>query len=326
MKKETKIKILKICIVILIIVAIFLAIYLPLKLTGTLDKIDSAEKLKEIILQSGGYGYVIFFLIQFVQVSFLPIPAMVTTIAGTLVFGPWIASLISIVAVILASLFSFFLGKKLGRRAVVWIAGEKETKKWEEKLARGKYVFFLMMLFPLFPDDILCLVVGATGMSYKFFLITNIITRPIGIITTCFLGSGHLIPFSGWGIPVWIVLIIVGAILFYLSFKFQPQIENFVLSLAEKITKKSKKQLKTASATTNVPKSTNENVENAEKLDGQQNINEPNIKSTSTNKHCAESNNEHTNELLTTQDEVKKFEDNDNEQNNKDKNNQEKND
>ena len=50
MKKETKIKILKICIVILIIVAIFLAIYLPLKLTGTLDKIDSAEKLKEIIL------------------------------------------------------------------------------------------------------------------------------------------------------------------------------------------------------------------------------------------------------------------------------------
>ena len=319
MKKETKIKILKICIVILIIVAIFLAIYLPLKLTGTLDKIDSAEKLKEIILQSGGYGYVIFFLIQFVQVSFLPIPAMVTTVAGTLVFGPWITSLISIVAVILASLFSFFLGKKLGRRAVVWIAGEKETKKWEEKLARGKYVFFLMMLFPLFPDDILCLVVGATGMSYKFFLITNIITRPIGIITTCFLGSGHLIPFSGWGIPVWIVLIIVGAILFYLSFKFQPQIENFVLSLAEKITKKGKKQLKTASATTNAS-NTNENDENAEKLDRQQNINEPNIKSTSTNKHSAESTGEHANELLTTQDEVKEIEDNDKEQNNKDKN------
>lgn len=326
MKKETKIKILKICIVILIIVAIFLAIYLPLKLTGTLDKIDSAEKLKEIILQSGGYGYVIFFLIQFVQVSFLPIPAMVTTVAGTLVFGPWITSLISIVAVILASLFSFFLGKKLGRRAVVWIAGEKETKKWEEKLARGKYVFFLMMLFPLFPDDILCLVVGATGMSYKFFLITNIITRPIGIITTCFLGSGHLIPFSGWGIPVWIVLIIVGAILFYLSFKFQPQIEKFVLSLADKITKKGKKQLKTTSATTNAQKNTNENVENVKNLDSQQNINEPSIKSTSTNKHSAESNNEHANELLTTQDEVKEIEDSNKEQNNKDKNNQEKND
>ena len=113
----------------------------------------------------------------------------------------------------------------------------------------SSHCFFLMMLFPLFPDDILCLVVGATGMSYKFFLITNIITRPIGIISTCFLGSGHLIPFSGWGIPVWIMLIVVGAILFYLSFKFQPQIENFVLSLAEKITKKGKKQLKTASAT-----------------------------------------------------------------------------
>ena len=241
MKKETKSKIVKLLIIALAFVLIFLAIYLPLKFSGTLDKINSAEQLKDIILKGGIYSYLIFFLIQFLQVTFLPIPAVVTTVAGTLVFGPWITFGLSFASIMLASVFSFFLGRKLGRKIVVWVAGEESTLKWEQKLERGKYVFFLMMLFPVFPDDILCLVVGATTkITYKFFIITNLITRPIGLLTTCFLGSGQLIPFSGWGIPVWIALAVVAIVLFYLSFKFQPQIENFILKISNKLSRKQK--------------------------------------------------------------------------------------
>lgn len=242
MKPETRSKIQKCLIVTLIFICLFLAIYTPLKFTGLLDKISTVEDLKEIILQSGIYGYIIFFIIQFSQVVLLPIPAAITTIAGTLVFGPLISALISLVAVLLASLLSFFLGKKIGRKIIVWIAGVDEMKKWEQKLLKGKYVFFLMMLFPIFPDDILCLIVGTTAMTYKFFIITNIITRPIGIFTTCYLGSGQIIPFSGWGIPVWFALIIVGAILFYLSFRYQQQIEDFIVNLSKKLSKRKKIQ------------------------------------------------------------------------------------
>lgn len=243
MKKETKVKIYKALIILAFFILIALAIYLPLKLTGTLDRITSVNELKEVILQGGVYSYLLFFAIQFLQVTLLPIPAAVTTIAGTLVFGPWITSLISIVAVILASLFSFFLGRKFGRKLVVWVVGEEDTQKWQKKLEQGKYAFFLMMLFPLFPDDILCLVVGATtSISYKFFIITNLITRPIGIIMTCFLGSGNLIPFSGWGIPVWCLLIVLLAAAFYLSFKFQPKIESFIINLSNKFSEKKNKR------------------------------------------------------------------------------------
>ena len=239
MQKETKRKIVKALIILLVLAVIVLAIYLPLKLTGLLEQIDSAEELKELILSGGIYSYLIFFAIQFMQVTFLPIPASVTTIAGTLVFGPWITILISFISIMLASLFSFFLGRKIGKKLIVAVIGEKETNKWSEKLEKGKYVFFFMMLFPVFPDDILCMVVGATtSMSYKFFTITNLITRPIGIICTCFLGSGQIIPFSGWGIPVWIILILLCALLFYLSYRFQPQIENLVIKLSNKMNKK----------------------------------------------------------------------------------------
>lgn len=260
MEKQTKAKISKIIIVISILVCIALAIYLPLKLTGALDKISSAQELKDIILSGGAFSYIIFCLIQFLQTTILPIPAIVTTLAGVYVFGPWIAFWLSIVSVLLGSLFSFFLGRTLGTKIAYWIAGEESTKKWQQKLEKGKYVFFLMMLFPLFPDDILCLVVGATtSMTYRFFIITNLITRPIAIASTCFFGSGLIIPFSGWGIPVWIVLIILMAGLFFVSIKYESQIENFINKLASRLSKKEKSKKENA---INEPNEKEQNMEN----------------------------------------------------------------
>lgn len=239
MEKQTKTKIFKTSIIILLFVLIALAIYLPLSLSGTLEKINSAEELKDIILDAGIYSYIIFFIIQFLQVILLPIPAFITTVAGTLVFGPWVATILSLTSIILASIFAFYIGRKFGKKLVVWILGEEDTEKWRTKLEKGKYVFFLMMLFPVFPDDILCLIVGATTtISYKFFIITNLITRPFAVFGTTFIGSGVLIPFSGWGIPVWIIIILAGITLFYLSLKYQPQIENFINKLADKMTYK----------------------------------------------------------------------------------------
>ena len=240
-------KIIKVVIIIVALLLIALAIYLPLELTGTIDRIDSAEELGQIIRDGGVYSYIIFVVVQFLQVTFLPLPAAVTTIAGTLVFGPWITLGLSLFAVLLGSAFAFFLGRKVGRRLVVWVAGEKDAAKWEEKLKRGKYVFFLMMLFPVFPDDILCIVAGCIGMDWKFFMVTNLITRPLSIGALCFFGSGQVIPFSGWGIPVWIVLVVLGIIAIYLSVKYQPQIENFITKLGARLTRRFRPILKSNS-------------------------------------------------------------------------------
>ena len=242
MEKEIKSKIIKITIIILAFGLIALAIFLPLKLSGTLDKISNAEDLKTIINQGGIYSYLIFFAVQFLQVTFLPIPAIVTTLTGTLIFGPVVAIIISFVAVMLASLFSFFIGRKIGKKFVKWAVGKKDFEKWSKTLTKGKYTFFLMMLFPLFPDDILCLIAGAAStMSYKFFIITNLITRPIGIIAICYLASGKLIPFAGWGIPVWIILAALCIALLILSLKYQSKIESFFTRLATKLENKKTK-------------------------------------------------------------------------------------
>ena len=258
MKKETKSKTLKLLLIVLIFAAIFFAIFLPLKLTGALEKISNAEDLKQIINDGGIYSYLIFFAVQFLQATFLPIPAMVTTITGTIIFGPFVSFLISLVAIMLASIIMFLIGKKLGKKFVIWAIGKDDYSKYSKTLSKGKYTFFLMMLFPLFPDDILCLLAGATmSMSYTFFIVTNLITRPIGILATCYLASGRLIPFSGWGIPVWIVLAILGITSLVLSLKYQNKIESFVNNLSNKL-KRNKKQEKQ----NNLAKQVSNNAEN----------------------------------------------------------------
>ncbi|MDD4832156.1 MAG: VTT domain-containing protein [Clostridia bacterium] len=233
-------KIKRLIIAIVVTAVVLISAYFILKRTGALDAFDSAEDIKNFILKGGVYSYLIFFFIQFAQVTIVPIPAFLTTVAGTLVFGPWQTTLISIVAQMLGAVVAFYIGRKLGRKIVSWIIGEEQTLKWQTQLGKGKYVFFLMMLFPFFPDDVLCMVAGLTDMSYRFFVVTNLITRPLAIVCTCYFGSGYLIPFSGYWLILWAFIVAAVITALILSFVYQEKIENFIAKLAQRFVKKKK--------------------------------------------------------------------------------------
>jgi uncharacterized membrane protein YdjX (TVP38/TMEM64 family) len=180
------------------------------------------------------FSFVVFVLLQILQTTILQIPAIFVTIAGTLVFGRWTAFILSFIAVMIGSVIMFWIGRKAGRKFLNWLADEDCADKWINKMSQGKYLFFLMMLFPLFPDDILCVVAGLTDMSFKFFLITNLIARGIGIGCTVFFGSGSIISFSGWGLIVWGIVILLVLSLFYLSVKYQNKIDEIFKQFTQK--------------------------------------------------------------------------------------------
>ncbi|MBQ7977658.1 MAG: TVP38/TMEM64 family protein [Clostridia bacterium] len=201
-----------------------------------LEYFTDANKMQEMLESVGWWKYLLFFLFQFLQVTFLPLPAMATTIVGTLMFGPFIATLLSFAGIMLGSIVAFIIGDKCGEKVVAWIVGKEKMEKYSALLFdKGKYMFFLMMLFPIFPDDILCLVAGMTSMSYKFFLTTIFLTRPIGIVMTCYLGSGEIIPFTGWGLAVWGVLIAIMVALFWCAYRYKDKIEEIINKLGEKL-------------------------------------------------------------------------------------------
>ena len=230
-KKELslKAKILRTILVCAVIAGIVVLGYYILNWTGVWEQINSVEKLQNVILSWGFWGRFGFVLLQLLQVTFIPLPSTVTIIAGTLVYGPLQASLLSLAGILLGSMLAFLLGKVFGKKLVVFMVGEKTCKKWADFLSNAKYSFFIMMLLPIFPDDVLCLVAGLTNMSWTFFTVTNLIARPIGVFTVSYFGSGHLIPYHGWGLIVWGILILLIIAVLILSYKYQKQIENFLL-------------------------------------------------------------------------------------------------
>lgn len=228
----------------IVLLSIFTWGYQLIVYLGYAEIFDSVEAMQEFIAKMGAWGIIVFVLIQILQVVLIPIPSMITTIAGAILFGPTLAMFLSLIAIIIASYIAFFMGRYLGEKVVSWIVGKEMCEKYSKLLfEKGKYLFFLMMLFPVFPDDLLCMIAGMTTMNLRFFTLTILITRPIAIIPTCYLGGGTIIPYSGWGLVVWGILIAIMIVLFILSYKYQDKIEKFVVRVSEKFSKKSKKNL-----------------------------------------------------------------------------------
>jgi len=228
-KKKYFIIFLKSSLILFLTSVFFVGLYFLLKYTGWIGTFRNVQELKLIIQSAGMWSYSVFVVLQFLQVCVLPLPGSITTIVGVILFGPLKAFILSTLAILAGSLFAYMLGVVFGVKIIDWIIGTEERLKFQKKMEKGKYIFFLMMLFPFFPDDILCMIAGMTNMKFSFFLYTNLITRPVGLFCICFLGSGFLSNLkSMWYIvlALFIVIVITFIILYNKNKKFKSLIEN----------------------------------------------------------------------------------------------------
>ncbi len=193
---------------------------------GILQKFDSVEGLRDTISKVGDWKYLLFFLIQFLQVTILPLPSSITIGAGVLLFGPLYCSLISYVAIVLGSISAFLIGRYLGYKVSAWIVGKEELEKWLKKVEKKSTLLIsIMYLFPFFPDDTLCIIAGITSMSFSYFLIMTIIIRAITVFFNAYSMGNALIPYTTWwGILIWIIIFIAILIAIYLIMKKSDQI------------------------------------------------------------------------------------------------------
>ena len=192
---------------------------------------SDVSSLKEYILSTKEKGVITYIIIQASQVIFLPIPAAVICIVGSLVYGPFLGAIYCTAGILIGSYISYLIGKIFGFRLVSWIVGKDNVYKYSEIIQkRGKVFLCLAFLLPMFPDDILCLIAGITNMAFPSFFWITLITRPIGVICMSDFGSGSIIPFTGWGIYAWIGILIVAITLVIIISKYQEKIQNFLIT------------------------------------------------------------------------------------------------
>ena len=158
----------KLTVTALYIAAVLLIGYFAMQKSGMFDKIHSTEEFVNYINNSGGVAEWLFILVNFLQVTIVPIPSSITTTAGAILFeGIWKPLYLTVIGVLLGSMFAFFLGRVLGVRFANWLVGEKTIEKYKKMMkGRDKIVLFYMFIFPFFPDDFLCILAGMTDYTY----------------------------------------------------------------------------------------------------------------------------------------------------------------
>lgn len=192
--------------------------------------------LSDLVENSKNYAYVIIWIIMFIQVCLVPIPAYVVLVGAvntSIITNKFMQFnltdlwfyLVVISAYMIGCLVAYFMGFKWGKKAVKWCAGnEEEYEKWSNMLnKKGKWWYALTVLFPIFPDDLLCVVAGSVKFNFWFFLICNLIGRSIGL----FFMTQSLILIGGlneggfpWSVLCWGIALLL-EIIVYIVIKYK---------------------------------------------------------------------------------------------------------
>jgi len=207
--------------------------------SGILKKLGSLEELRMMIGAAGPWAGVVYFVLQMLTVIIAPIPSNVTMLAGALVLGFFKAFLLGIAAVVSGSVLIFLAARRLGQKAVRRFLDRGMMEKYLPVIAQKQEMFlFLTMLFPFFPDDMLCILAGLTEMPLMRFVVIMVLARPWGLAFAALLGSG-VIHLPLWG---WVILVFALAAVFCLSLQYSEKIEERLFGWLKRITKEKKEK------------------------------------------------------------------------------------
>lgn len=192
---------------------------------GLWDKLRDVDALAAWINSKGSLSILVYAAFVLCSVLFLPVPSTVMNYLAAVLFDKaWITFLITTAATLVGSFICYFLGKIFGKRIVIWLAGKEKAEKYSRVVnENGKPLIFAMLLLPFFPDDVICLLAGASGIGFAFFAVACIIARPVMIAVVSFLGKSATEAMDSWGLPVGIAIValIILATMLFTVFNFR---------------------------------------------------------------------------------------------------------
>ncbi|WP_424733831.1 TVP38/TMEM64 family protein [Klebsiella michiganensis] len=159
--------------------------------SGFAGLVTHFDRLREMIRQSGAFGYTLYILLFIVATLFL-LPGTLLVIAGGVIFGPLAGTLLSLLAATLASSASFLFARWLGRELLLKYVGQTAIFQAIEKgIARsGTDFLILTRLIPLFPYyNVQNYAYGLTAIPFWSFTFISALTTLPGIFIYTLMAS-----------------------------------------------------------------------------------------------------------------------------------------
>ena len=159
-----------------------------------------------MLQNSGPWGWLILIILLILQAFLAFIPGQGLMLASGYIYGFWQGLLLTWFGLTLGGQISFWLARRYGRPFASRFVSQKVLARWDHIAARQGIGFYIVSLFlPIFPNDAMCFVAGLGEISFRRFLVANMIGRFIATAAMTFVGAyGAQIP-----VTFWVVLSIV---------------------------------------------------------------------------------------------------------------------
>lgn len=188
-KKETLFKCLKIVGLLAIVAAISVGLYILLDALGLTD----IALLKQWLQRVGPWAIVVYIFLRVlctIFLSFMPATSMIFDLLSIAAFDylhPFFIFLICLASIVITSVIMDLIGRFGGNQLVIKIIGQKDYDEASELIQQKGMVYVpFMYLLPIFPDDAICMISGATKMNFFVHLIEIVLCRGIACATIIF--------------------------------------------------------------------------------------------------------------------------------------------
>ena len=184
---EQKRKIIRYTTVIGVIFTICASIYI-----GRSDYFKPDGGFHHLLLSMGIFAPIIFFFVQLSQIIYPIIPLGLTNVVGVLIFGHVHGFILNCLGMLIGSAINFYLGRRFGSSFVKAFISDADYEKYVGKMNQGKGYKKLLALgffFPVFPDDIFCMITGLSDMTFWEFYKLVIVFRPISLFIFTFISA-----------------------------------------------------------------------------------------------------------------------------------------
>ena len=153
----------------------------------------SQEGLRDYIRSFGAAGWLVFLVLQILQVFIALIPGELLESAAGFVFGPIVGTLLCYAGIVIASSLVFVLTRKFGIKLVeVFVSREKINQlRFLNTEKKRDLLIFLAFFIPGTPKDLLTYFVGLTEIKFHTFLAISLVARIPSVVTSTF--GGHLL-------------------------------------------------------------------------------------------------------------------------------------
>jgi uncharacterized membrane protein YdjX (TVP38/TMEM64 family) len=190
-----------------LVIAIWVAlIYILFRLDLLTGNIDN---LNQFFDDSGSYKPLIFIALSSLRIVAL-IPSAVFMILGGIIFNPFEGILLTTVSVIISESMVYLASKVLVCSHIQNYLINKYPKLYELLLRNNTKILSIGILCPIAPSDVACFLASSTGLSYRKFMKTVVVSNLPMTILYSFLGNNVLSSTNNTIIIIAIIILLSG--------------------------------------------------------------------------------------------------------------------